>query len=176
MGHTRLSILELSLNGAQPMQDPVTATVLVFNGEIYNHRALRGRLREAGHGWRGSSDTETLLIGYRKWGRQLPAQLKGMFAFALYNPSEQSLFVVRDRFGIKPVYYVWRDRTLSVASEVRALLPVLTQGHTPQSIAAYLRDGACPEQALLWPEVRCLPPAHCLEITAAKGPRLWPYW
>jgi asparagine synthase (glutamine-hydrolysing) len=164
-GHTRLAILDLSANGAQPMLDPETGNAITYNGEIYNHRALRGRLPERNGQWRGDSDTETILAGYGRWGRAMPARLKGMFAFAIYDARKKSIFVCRDRFGMKPVYYVWRDGVLSLASEVRALLGIASPQYSSASIAAYLGTGACPDEHLLWPAIQCLPPGFTLEVT-----------
>ncbi len=165
-GHTRLAILDLSANGAQPMLDPDTGNAITFNGEIYNHRALRGRLPERDGRWRGDSDTETLVVGYRRWGRALPERAKGMFAFAIYDAQQKSLMVCRDRSGMKPVYYVWRDGVLSLASEVRVLLGIAAPHYSPASISAYLSTGACPEENLLWPDIQCLPPGSTLQVTA----------
>lgn len=166
LGHTRLAILDLSENGAQPMCDPETGNAIIFNGEIYNHLALRGRLREPSHRWRGGSDTETLLAGYRRSGRELPSRLKGMFAFAIYDAGSRSVFVARDRFGMKPVYYTWQNGILTLASELRVLLGDRAPSFTPESVSAYLHCGACPDEHLLWPEVQSLRPGHSLEVTA----------
>ena len=175
-GHTRLAILDLSANGAQPMIEAETGNAIIFNGEIYNHRALRGRLPERSGLWRSESDTETILEGYRRWARAMPARLKGMFAFAIYDAQEKSLMVCRDRFGMKPVYYVWRDGILSVASEVRALLGVASPQYSPESIAAYLSTGACPDEHLLWPGIKCLPPGSTLHVTADKDLNIERFW
>ena len=176
LGHTRLSILDLSENGAQPMADAVTGTTLIFNGEIYNHRALRGQLQGERHGWRSDSDTETLLIAYRRWGRSLPTRLKGMFAVALYDERSRSVLVFRDRLGIKPVYYTWHAGVLSVASEVRVLLDTVDAAVSPASISAYLSTGACPEEQLLWSGVHCLPPGCILTLNAEGVLHTEPYW
>ncbi len=100
LGHTRLAILDLSAAGAQPMGDDETGNVIVFNGEIYNHLKLREELPEPAGGWRGHSDTETLLAAYRTWGDQMLERLKGMFAFVLYDAEREGLFLARDRLGI----------------------------------------------------------------------------
>ncbi len=101
-------------------------------------RTGRGRLPEREGRWRGDSDTETLLAGHRRWGRALPERAKGMFAFAIYDAQQKSLMVCRDRSGMKPVYYVWRDGVLSLASEVRVLLGIGAPHYSPASISAYL--------------------------------------
>jgi asparagine synthase (glutamine-hydrolysing) len=108
LGSTRLAIIDLSPSGEQPMADPATGNVIVANGEIYNHRALRAQLGPD-VSWKGTSDTETLLRGYARWGHEVLDQLKGMFAFAIYDAAREELFLARDRLGIKPLYYTLDD-------------------------------------------------------------------
>ena len=173
LGNTRLAILDLSPTGAQPMVDPATGNVIVVNGEIYNHRALRGELGDAD--WRGTSDTETLLLGYARWGRQLLDRLKGMFAFAIYDHARQELFVARDRLGIKPLYYTLDAGNLRLASEVKVLTDSAST-ITPASIAAYLQWGACPENRILYPDIHVLPAGHAMTIGGTGTPEIWRYW
>ena len=147
LGNTRLAILDLSPAGAQPMVDSATGNVIVVNGEIYNHRALRTELGDAD--WRGTSDTETLLLGYARWGHRLLDRIKGMFAFVIYDYARQEFFVARDRLGIKPLYYAVDAGGIRLASEVKVLSePGSTI--TSASIGAYLQWGACPEDQLLY--------------------------
>ena len=106
LGNTRLAILELSPTGAQPDGRFIDRQrYRRSNGEIYNHRALRTELGDVD--WRGTSDTETLLLGYARWGHRLLDRLKGMFAFVVYDHARREFFVARDRLGIKPLYYAW---------------------------------------------------------------------
>ena len=173
LGNTRLAILDLSPTGAQPMVDPATGNVIVINGEIYNHRALRAEIGEAD--WRGTSDTETLLLGYARWGRGLLGRLKGMFAFAIYDRARQELFVARDRLGIKPLYYTLDAESFRLASEVKVLAsPSSTV--TPASMAAYLQWGACPENKLLYPDIHVLPAGHAMTVGSSGRPDMWRYW
>ena len=161
LGNTRLAILDLSPTGAQPMVDSATGNVIVVNGEIYNHRALRTELGDAD--WRGTSDTETLLLGYARWGHQLLDRLKGMFAFVIYDHARQEFFVARDRLGIKPLYYAMDAGGIRLASEVKALVgPGSTI--TSASIGAYLQWGACPEDQLLYSGIHVLPAGHAMTI------------
>ncbi|MEO8440390.1 MAG: asparagine synthase (glutamine-hydrolyzing) [Spartobacteria bacterium] len=173
LGNTRLAILDLSPTGAQPMVDPTTGNVIVVNCEIYNHRTLRSELE--GAEWRGTSDTETLLLGYARWGHQLLDRIKGMFAFAIYDHARQELFVARDRLGIKPLYYSLDQDGLRLASEVRMLLKS-GSAVTPASLAAYLQWGACPEDHLLYPGIRVLPAGHAMTIGNSGQPQIWRYW
>ena len=173
LGNTRLAILDLSPAGAQPMIDLVTGNVLVVNGEIYNHQALRAELGEVD--WRGTSDTETILVGYARWGRDLLDRLKGMFALAIYDHARQELFVARDRLGIKPLYYTTRDDGFRFASEVK-MLAGSDSTVTPAAIAAYLEWGACPENKILFPEVKVLPTGHAMIIDRAGRAEIRRYW
>jgi asparagine synthase (glutamine-hydrolysing) len=173
LGNTRLAILDLSPTGAQPMLDPATGNVIVVNGEIYNHRALRAELGDAD--WRGTSDTETILLGYARWGRQLLDRLKGMFAFAIYDHARQELFVARDRLGIKPLYYTLDAGNLRLASEVKVLSDSAST-ITPASIGAYLQWGACPENRILYPDIHVLPAGHAMTIGGTGTPEIWRYW
>jgi asparagine synthase (glutamine-hydrolysing) len=120
--HTRLSIIDLSPLGHQPMRDPVTGNQIVFNGEIYNFRELRAELKSAGNRFHSHSDTEVILAGYRVWGERCFPKLRGMFAFALWDANRQRLLLVRDPMGIKPLYYYRSAKQFLFASEVRTLL------------------------------------------------------
>jgi asparagine synthase (glutamine-hydrolysing) len=175
LGSTRLAIVDLSPTGAQPMSDPQSGNVIVTNGEIYNHRALREQLGPAVQ-WRGTSDTETLLQGYARWGHGVLDRLKGMFAFAIYDHARQELFLARDRLGIKPLYYIVDGDGVRIASEVK-MLASPSSSMTAESISAYLQWGASPERELLFPDIHVLPAGH-LMIIGRDGKRdtrrYWP--
>ncbi|MCI7329088.1 MAG: asparagine synthase (glutamine-hydrolyzing) [Lachnospiraceae bacterium] len=121
-GHRRLSIIDLSDKGTQPMFNEDKTLVCVFNGEIYNYKELREELIGLGHEFNSSCDTEVLLHGYESWGASLLDRLRGMFAFVLYNEKTGELFMARDMFGIKPLYYMEIDHNLVFASEIKSLL------------------------------------------------------
>jgi asparagine synthase (glutamine-hydrolysing) len=127
LGHRRLSIIDLTDGGAQPMFSSDGKRVIVFNGEIYNYVELKEELQQQGIVFKASSDTEVLLELISKRGPKSIKQLNGMFAFALWNRQNESLFVVRDRIGIKPVYYIDTPRITAFASDIRALLPLLDE-------------------------------------------------
>jgi asparagine synthase (glutamine-hydrolysing) len=175
LGNMRLAIVDLSPSGAQPMTDPVTGNVIVVNGEIYNHRALRAQLGP-NVDWKGTSDTETLLQGYARWGHDVLDRLKGMFAFAIYDAARDEIFFARDRLGIKPLYYTMDANGLRAASEVRVLVAAGSSGITGQSISGYLQWGACPERNLLYPELRVLPAGHAMTIARQGEIKTWRYW
>jgi asparagine synthase (glutamine-hydrolysing) len=166
LGNTRLAVLDLSPAGAQPMVDSATGNVIVVNGEIYNHHALRTELGDVD--WRGTSDTETLLLGYARWGHRLLDRLKGMFAFVIYDHARREFFVARDRLGIKPLYYTVDAESIRLASEVKVLVgPGSTI--TSASIGAYLQWGACPEDQLLYSGIHVLPAGHAMTIGVGEA-------
>lgn len=121
LGHLRLSILDLSPLGHQPMSTSDKQTWVVFNGEIYNFREIRRELEHLGWVFRSGSDTEVILASYRQWGLDAVSRFRGMFAFALWDSLQKTLHLCRDRFGVKPVYYTARDRVLAFSSESKGL-------------------------------------------------------
>jgi asparagine synthase (glutamine-hydrolysing) len=174
LGNTRLAIVDLSPTGAQPMADPATGNVIVTNGEIYNHNAIREKLG-GNVAWRGTSDTETLLVGYAHWGRAVVEHVKGMFAFAIYDAARNELFVARDRLGQKPLYYVLDPGGVRLASEVRVLLDG-SRLTTPEAISGFLQWGACPEQFVIHRDVQVLPAGHMMIISADGQSTVQRYW
>src|SRR5574338_131350 len=120
--HNRLAILDLSAGGHQPMCDPDTGNVVVYNGEIYNFREIRRDLETDGYRFRSQCDTEVLLLAYRRWGPTCVERFVGMFAFAIFDSSRRQLLLVRDRLGIKPLYFYADDRQFVFASETKAIL------------------------------------------------------
>jgi asparagine synthase (glutamine-hydrolysing) len=174
LGSTRLAIVDLSPTGAQPMTDPATGNVVVANGEIYNHRALRAELGPKVN-WKGTSDTETLLQGYAHWGQDVLNHLKGMFAFAIYDAAGEELFLARDRLGIKPLYYSTDADGLRAGSEARLLIARSSE-ITGQAVAGYLQWGACPERNLLYSHLRALPAGHAMTMTRQGEIKTWRYW
>ncbi|MFL6519318.1 MAG: asparagine synthase (glutamine-hydrolyzing) [Chthoniobacterales bacterium] len=174
LGNTRLAIVDLSPTGAQPMMDPATGNVIATNGEIYNHRAVREKLGPKVD-WRGTSDTETLLVGYARWGRAVVDHVKGMFAFAIYDADRNELFLARDRLGQKPLYYVIESDGVRAASEVKVLIDA-SERVTPAAISAYLQWGACPESDLIFSRIQTLPAGHAMTISANGAIETWRYW
>lgn len=174
LGSTRLAIVDLSPTGAQPMTDPATGNVIVTNGEIYNHLAVREKLGR-NVDWRGTSDTETLLMGYARWGHGVVEHLKGMFAFAIYDAGRKELFLARDRLGIKPLYYTSGADGVRAGSEVRLLAPA-SATIKPEAVSAYLQWGACPEGELIYSGIQSLPAGHALTISPNGEIKAWRYW
>lgn len=174
LGNTRLAIVDVSPTGAQPMSDPATGNVIVVNGEIYNHRAVREELGGEVT-WRGTSDTETLLQAYARWRHGMLDRIKGMFAFAIYDQARQELFVARDRLGIKPLYYTIDEGGMRFASEVKVLVGAGST-ITRKAVADYLQWGACPERNVLFDQIAVLPAGHGMVITNANERKVWRYW
>lgn len=123
LGHRRLSIIDLS-SGDQPMFNEDGSVVTVFNGEIYNYQELKEELIALGHDFKTKSDTEVLVHGYEEWSADLPKHLRGMFAFAIYDKNKNEVFLARDNFGIKPLYFAKMNDTFMFASEIKAFLDV----------------------------------------------------
>ena len=174
LGSTRLAIVDLSPTGAQPMTDPATGNVVATNGEIYNHVAVREKLGPNVN-WRGTSDTETLLQGYARWGHSVLDHLKGMFAFAIYDAARGELFLARDRLGIKPLYYATDVEGFRASSEVKVLVGQ-SAAIPSNAISAYLQWGASPEGEILYANIQSLPAGHAMTITQRGEIKTWRYW
>jgi asparagine synthase (glutamine-hydrolysing) len=159
LAHRRLSIIDLSEAGAQPMGTPDQSVWVVFNGEIYNYRELRDLLATKGHRFRSHSDTEVLLHLYQEFGSGMMEHLRGMYAFAIWDNVRESLLLGRDPFGIKPLYYADDGKTLRFASQVKALLAGGAVDTTPQPAghAGFFLWGYVPEPYTLFRGVRALP-------------------
>ena len=160
LGHRRLSILDLSPAGHQPMFSPDGRCIIVFNGEIYNYRELRKPLEDEGVVFRSNSDTEVILALYAREGPDCVQRFRGMFAIAIWDKLEKSLFLARDRMGIKPLYFWPTPQGMGFASEVKALraLPGGPTEIKPRAVAAYLAWGSVPEPKTIIKGVEALPP------------------
>ena len=164
LAHRRLSIIDLSPAGAQPMETADQAVRVVFNGEIYNYRELRKELEHRGHRFQSQSDTEVLLHLYQEYGEAMMDRLRGMYAFAIWDQARQSLLLSRDPFGIKPLYYADDGKTLRFASQVKALLAGGAVDTSPQPAghAGFFLWGYVPEPYTLFQGVRALPAGSTL--------------
>ena len=179
LGQRRLSIIDLSPAGHQPMHDASGALSIVFNGEIYNFVELRHELAAKGHLFRSHSDTEVLLAAYREWGTACLTRLNGMFAFALYDEPRRQLFMARDRAGEKPLFYALTAGTLCFGSELKALFanPEIPRRIDPAALDCYLSMGFIPGERCIIQGVNKLPPAHALLFNQNTGQaRTWRYW
>ena len=162
LGHRRLSIIDLA-GGAQPMFNEDGSLVIVYNGEAYNFMELRGQLIAAGHTFATQSDTEVLLHGYEQWGKDLPAKLRGMFAFVIWDKTTGTLFGARDIFGIKPFYYYQNEQgELLFGSEIKSFLPHpgFKKELNEERLPEYLSIEYIPNEETMFKGVYKLPGAH----------------
>ena len=170
LGHRRLSIIDVA-GSPQPMATPGESHVVVFNGEIYNYREVRAELAGLGARFTTDGDTEVLLHGWRAWGPLLLSRLNGMFAFALYDAEARSLFLARDRLGVKPLHYVeLSDGAVAFASELKGLLahPLVRRAPDLGAIEDYMALGYVPDDASIVAGVRKLPAGHFLLLERGR--------
>lgn len=161
LGQTRLSIIDLS-GGHQPMRDNIKNITVTFNGEIYNYKELRQELESKGHTFSTKSDTEAILKSYIEYGQQCIEHLDGMFAFVIWDEDKEILFMARDRFGKKPLYYAYDSSgNLLIASEIKALFATGLKGKIdPNAIDNYLALTYIPPWKTIYSNIHTLPPAH----------------
>jgi asparagine synthase (glutamine-hydrolysing) len=177
LAHARLSIIDLSEAGNQPMVSPCGRHVLVFNGEIYNYRELRASLESAGTAFRGHSDTEVLLHLLAKEGLECLRRLNGIFAFAHWNGERRELTLARDRFGAKPLYWSVAGGLLRFGSETKALVAAgLRLSASTDHLSEYLYYGAVGRSATMHQGVRRVPPGYSVVFRGADAPREAAYW
>jgi asparagine synthase (glutamine-hydrolysing) len=172
LGHRRLAIIDLSPAGSQPMGNEAGDVVLTFNGEIYNYSSLRLELEALGFRFRSQCDTEVLLRAYEAWGEDCLGRLNGMFAFAVWDVGRRQLFLARDRYGVKPLYYVHQPGLFLFASEVKALLthPAVSARVCPGALCEYFTFQNVLSDLTLFDGVRLLPPGCRLIVDAAGSP------
>jgi len=182
LGHRRLAIIDLTPGGHQPMSMPDESIVLSYNGEIYNFREMRAELESRGHCFRSRSDTEVLLHGYAEWGLDVLDRLNGMFAFAIWDRSKQELFLARDRYGIKPLYYTIRENQFVFGSEVKAILahPAITARLDKRALLEYFTFQNIFTDGTLYDGIRLLPAGHWLRVSlgssdTVKTQRYWDF-
>ncbi len=176
--HRRLSVLDVSPTGHQPMQSADGRFVIVYNGELYNFKELRRELGVAERQWQSNSDTEVILASYAQWGVACLDRFHGMFAFTIWDHEEKVLFAARDRLGEKPFYYHHSVNRFAFASRPRALftlVPTLSKEIDEQALRFFLEAGYVPAPHSIYQDVRKLPPAHYL-LVDDKGLRLGRYW
>ncbi|MCG8567360.1 MAG: asparagine synthase (glutamine-hydrolyzing) [Desulfobacterales bacterium] len=178
--HRRLSILDVSQAGAQPMASHDGLQIISYNGEVYNFLEIRSRLEQLGHRFKTGTDTEVILAAYREWGRDCLKHFNGMWAFALYDKTRNQVFLSRDRLGIKPLYYyISPDNCFYFASEVKSILAVLD---TPPEmdisrLDAYMGYGYVPGSSSLFKGMERLLPGHAMVVDVDSGrAESWSYW
>jgi asparagine synthase (glutamine-hydrolysing) len=171
LGHRRLSIIDLTTAGSQPMATPDGRFVVTYNGEIYNFMELRRELEDRGHAFRSRSDTEVLLSAWAEWGLSALTKFNGMFAFAIWDKKLRELTLVRDRYGIKPLYYARKNNTLLFGSEIKALLahPLMKAEADPEGLLEYMTFQNFFTDRTLFKEAKLLPAGSYMTIEAATG-------
>lgn len=190
LGHRRLSIIDLSAAGHQPMSYANGRYWITFNGEIYNFMELRAELERCGHQFRSATDTEVLLAAYAEWGEACLKRLRGMFAFAIYDRGPQMtdgsqpsairsrLFLARDRLGVKPLYYAQVNGVFLFASEIKALLAsgLISRRVDHQAIWDYLSLGSVPQPRTILADAKALLPSHAMTVNSRGEVRAYRYW
>ena len=176
LGHRRLSVIDLA-GSPQPMISADGNLVVVFNGEIYNFRALREELARSGWEFRTAGDTEVLLAGWRAWGRGLVTRLRGMFAFALWDAHAQTLFAARDHLGVKPLHYAWDGKTLVFGSELKAVVahPGVAREVDLAALRLYLECQFIPAPHSIYGSVHKLLPGHWMLLSRGTL-EVQPFW
>jgi asparagine synthase (glutamine-hydrolysing) len=169
LGHQRLSIIDLSAFGKQPIFNEDQSIAIVFNGEIYNHQDIRHELEELGHKFYTNTDTEAIVHAYEEYGAECLSRFNGMFAFAIYDSRDKSVFLARDRIGIKPLYYSFDKGKLIFASEIKALLEHdLNREVDKEALAQFFTFGYTVSPKTMFRNIYKLPPAHYLVLTKGK--------
>ena len=180
LGHRRLSIIDLSEHGRQPMTNEDGSIWVVFNGEIYNFAEIRKRLIDEGHVFHSGTDTEVIVHAYESYGPESVKLFNGMFAYAVWDQRNHQLVLVRDRLGIKPVYYAALEDSgdLVFASEIKSILQCdrISRDINPQSVYHYLGYEFIPAPETIFKRICKLPPAHMLLWQACRAPQVQSYW
>ena len=166
LGFRRLSIIDITESGSQPIFNEDKTLVLTFNGEIYNYKPLREELLQAGHVFYTQTDSEVLVHGFEEWGTELPKKLRGMFGFCIYNTNTHELFIARDFFGIKPIYYTKTAEAFVYGSEIKSILafPGYEKKLNTNALNHYLSFQYGVPDETFFEGIYCLPPAHCLTL------------
>ena len=179
LGHRRLAIIDVA-RGHQPLYNEDETVAITYNGEIYNYQELMAELTAKGHRFRTHSDTEVVVHAWEEWGEDCVKRFSGMFSFAIWDERQETLFLARDRFGKKPLYYAALDNGLVLfASELKALLtcPDLRRNIAPAAIEDYFSYGYVPESKSIYSDVSKVPPGHFLTIRRGrKLPAPRAYW
>jgi asparagine synthase (glutamine-hydrolysing) len=176
LGHRRLSILDLSSSGHQPME--FENLVITYNGEVYNFREIREELEGEGYKFISNTDTEVVLKAFHKWGIKAIHKFRGMFAFAVWDKKEKKLYLFRDRIGVKPLYWYFKDGLFMFSSELKALHkhPKFKKELNKEALALYLQYGYISGDYSIFQNTYKLLPGHFLVINSKGEIKLSPYW
>lgn len=180
LGHRRLSVIDLSNAGHQPMVNEKADVVISYNGEIYNFKEIRSELESTGTHFNSQTDTEVVLESYIKWGEACVNRFNGMFAFSIYDRSNKKLFLARDRYGVKPLYWMFKDGLFVFGSEVKSILqhPQISAQVDPHALIEYFSFQNIFSNHTLFRDIQLLPPGHTLALDLSKkeSPVLQQYW
>ncbi len=180
LGHRRLAIIDLSPAGHQPMANETSDVIITYNGEIYNFQKLRVELEALGHRFHSQTDTEVVVHAYEEWDKQCVDHFNGMFAFAIWDRPRRRLFLARDRYGVKPLYWYCRNGVFIFASEIKAILqhPRVSPAVSYPALNEYFTFQNVLSDITLFDGVRILPPGHCLSVAAEQtaAPAPTQYW
>jgi len=171
LGQRRLSIIDLTDNGNQPIYNEDKSILVVFNGEIYNFKELKEELGKSGHVFGTNTDTEVLIHGYEEWGYEVLSKLRGMFAFCIYDTNKNKLFIARDHFGIKPLYYYQNNGVFLFGSEIKSFLvhPLFKKELNKEMLGAYLTFSFTPGRRTFFKDVYKLEPGHYMVYDLKKN-------
>lgn len=177
LGHRRLSIIDLSPRGRQPMFNEDGTIALVFNGEIYNYREMAVDLKTRGHAFRSDTDTEVIIHAYEEYGAACVTRFNGMFAFAVWDGRKEELLLARDRLGVKPLYYHLNGRAITFASEIKSLLvdPEIPSEVDPQALGNFLTLHYVPGPRTMFRDIQKLQPGHTITVSG-RGVAINRYW
>ncbi|MEK7083816.1 MAG: asparagine synthase (glutamine-hydrolyzing), partial [Patescibacteria group bacterium] len=177
LGHNRLSIIDLSAAGHQPMVSRDKKFVITYNGELYNYLEMKKELEEKGCVFKSKTDTEVILYAYQEWGADCLTRFNGMFAFAILNTETEELFLARDHIGIKPLYYYHKGSRFVFSSEVKAILKHgLDAPLNYEALNIYFRLLYVPSPLTMWKNIFKLPPAHYALVSKEGSVKLARYW
>ncbi len=180
LGHRRLAIIDLSPSGHQPMSNVAGDCIITYNGELYNFQKLRVELEARGHQFHSKTDTEVVLRAYEEWGEKCVEHFNGMFAFAIYDRARRRLFLTRDRYGVKPLYYYFKNNVFIFASEIKAILehPQVSRAVCYPALNEYFTFQNIFTDLTLFEGVRLLPPGCTLtlEVAESREPQVRRYW
>lgn len=174
----RLAIIDLTPLGNQPMPSMNNNATIVFNGEIYNHEGIREDLLKRGYKYRSQADTETIMNGYFAYGEEILQKLHGMWGFAIWDADKKELFAARDRIGIKPFYYYYKDGLFVFGSEIKSILehPSVPKEMNIDEVPNYLNFGMSSNQATMFKDIYKLPAGHCIKLSEKDGLQIKRYW
>ena len=178
IGHRRLSIIDLSDAGKQPMSNPEKTIWITYNGEIYNHMEVRSELEKIGYKYHSGTDTETIIYAYQEWGIECLNRFNGMFAIGLWDTNEETLYLIRDRVGIKPLYYTDTGKNFLFASEIKAFFkhPEVERKLSEEGLYHYLTFGSTPAPFTLFKDINKIPAGHYLKLKKNLHPEIVEWW